>query len=1051
MAISKGRALSATVNSATSIIKSSIDGTATISTLEQSAQQYANADALPSIGNTFGEMALVQSTNRMYVWNGSGWYNVALINTNPTFTTSPNASYEFDADSPRSNITITVAASDPESLGVSFSFETGGQLDSMASVTQDSSVFTLVPKGNDSLTEGVTLTGSLTIKANDGVNIVPAVSTITLNFISFISHSSHTQLLLKASGTGDNNDFDDKSTINHSISASGTVTQGTFNPYRSSGYSIWLHPTGGNSYLRPTAHADFAFGTGDFTVETWIYPIQVDAGVHQILYDTVPVGATGGTAGRIALYLNPNKMAIYIPGIGTTNQSDTTKYVVAHKWQHIAWVRTSGTIKMFIDGYEVHSFSNTYNFSQNGPGIGKDFASGGAGQGRCYLSNFRVVKGTAVYTTGFTPPTEPLTAISGTSLLLNSYNFDDKSGNNHTVTSTLAEIRPWSPFDAKAYSVTQHGASALFDGNSDFLTYPNSTDFQFGTGDFTVEAWLYPNSVPGGGVDNDMTVFGHFGSPTMFFYISNNNLTPTLWNGSNGYGSSIDLQLKSWNHVAWVRESSTLKIYVNGVEGLSQASYTTNFNSSTAPLTGKSNVNSTRYFNGYIADLRVVKGTAVYTSAFTPPTAPLTAVTNTKLLMSMSDGKVLDKSQSHNLVLQGTTVASSAQQHFSENTIALDANSDYIELDQPAIPTYSEEDFTVDLWFYSGDTGRKDFVNQYLASQNGRMALYSEGAKIKFFQQGFNSTSAITGPTSWTANTWHHVALVNCNQYRHFYLDGNHEGGAYTAGSDLMVQNTKIGALDLNGTLQGFINGYMHDVRITKGLGRFPYIATPVTLSQTNSGMEKPDGTTPTVTASNTKFLACHAATIVDGSSNGASITVNGNAAVSNFAPKEGMKSVYFDGTGDYLQATLPTTIGNDSWTIEYWVYHNNLSSNQIHVAFNGYAPASYYRNSSSAFAFYHASAGISGNYKAHLPPVANRWYHIALAHNTTANTLEIFIDGCFVLSQSYSGSISGTTIKIGDDGTSAWMNGYISNLRVVQGQTLYSKNFTPLTTAIIA
>ena len=118
MAISKGRALSATVNSASSIIKSSIDGTATIATLEQSAQQYANAAALPSVGNTFGEMALVQSTNRMYVWNGSGWYNVALINTNPSFTTLPDSNYAFDDDSPRSNITITVAATDPESLGV---------------------------------------------------------------------------------------------------------------------------------------------------------------------------------------------------------------------------------------------------------------------------------------------------------------------------------------------------------------------------------------------------------------------------------------------------------------------------------------------------------------------------------------------------------------------------------------------------------------------------------------------------------------------------------------------------------------------------------------------------------------------------------------------------------------------------------------------------------------------------------------------------------------------------------------------------------------------
>ena len=77
-------------------------------------------------------------------------------------------------------------------------------MDSMASVTQDSSVFTLAPKGNDSLTEGTTLTGSLTIKASDGVNIVPAVSSFTLSFILTISNTSGNGILLKVTGTGNN-------------------------------------------------------------------------------------------------------------------------------------------------------------------------------------------------------------------------------------------------------------------------------------------------------------------------------------------------------------------------------------------------------------------------------------------------------------------------------------------------------------------------------------------------------------------------------------------------------------------------------------------------------------------------------------------------------------------------------------------------------------------------------------------------------------------------------------------------------------------------------
>jgi len=1071
MAISKGRALSATVNSASSIIKSSIDGTTTISTLEQSAQQYANAAALPSVGNTFGEMALVQSTNRMYVWNGSGWYNVALINTNPTFTTSPSASYEFDADSPRSNITITVAASDPESLGVSFSFETGGSMDSMASVTQDSSVFTLVPKGNDSLTDGVTLTGSLTIKATDGVNIVPEVSSFTLAFITIIENSSGTNLLLKASGTGDNNAFDDKSTTNHVVTASGTVTQGTFSPFRHGGYSIEFDAYGDEIEFPDIAAYDI--GTSQFSVEAWVYPT---AGVNN--YSCGIIAQFASASRGWGMTFNNTQIKFYGSSNGgsSTNTVHTATYTVPHfQWSHIVTTRDDTNIRIFVNGQLILAAANTAHYHNSTQPLRIGEANSGTAENfKGFMKDIRLVVGsipteyqttsTTVNTRIFTPPTETLTAISGTQLLTgNSYYIKDGSSNNATPAfNGSPTVAGFSPYDHKEYSGATNHYSALFDGNSDYLTYPNSTEFQLGTGDFTVEAWLYPNSIPGGGVDNDMTVFGHFGSPTMFFYISNNTLTPTLWNGSNGYGSSIACQLKAWNHVAWVRESSTLKIYVNGVLGVTQASYTTNFNASTAPLTGKSSANSTRYFNGYIADLRVVKGTAVYSSAFTPPTAPLTAVTNTKLLMSMSDAKVIDASQNHNFVLQGTTVASSGQQHFSENTIALDANSDYIELDQVAIPITSEEDYTIDLWFYSGDTGRKDFVNQYLVSQNGRMALYSESAKIKFFQHGWNGTVAITGPTSWTTNTWHHIALQNSSQFRNFYLDGNHEGGAYTAGADIYNINTKIGALNLSGSLQGYINGYMHDVRITRGLARFPYISKPVTLTQTNSGMEKPDGTTPTATASNTKLLAFTTSTITaEGSASPHTLTASGSAASSLLSPATGMHSAYFaNGDADFVSAPASADhqIYGGDYTVEAWLYPTAFNASFNYFLSKGGSPSArewaFSISASDIRAYWSTNGASSGDtaISASCTNHLNRWVHVAFVKSGTAIT--IYKNGSFISSGTFNSIHSGNGVLTISrlwqyTGISHSYDGYISNLRIVKGQALYSKNFTPLTTAL--
>ena len=56
---------------------------------------------------------------------------------------------------------------------------------------------------------------------------------------------------------------------------------------------------------------------------------------------------------------------------------------------------------------------------------------------------------------------------------------------------------------------------------------------------------------------------------------------------------------------------------------------------------------------------------------------------------------------------------------------------------------------------------------------------------------------------------------------------------------------------------------------------------------------------------------------------------------------------------------------------------------------------------------------------------------------------MRVFVDGAVIDSFTYNGNITSTTFRIGDDSTSAWMDGYISNLRIVKGQVLYSNNFT--------
>jgi hypothetical protein len=99
---------------------------------------------------------------------------------------------------------------------------------------------------------------------------------------------------------------------------------------------------------------------------------------------------------------------------------------------------SSGTL--FINGVVEATFTDAGGTVADGnPFYIGQYQGQGQPTPQGYISNFRVVKGVAVYTSAFTPPTSPLTAISGTQLLLNTTNdanfLKDSSTNNFTVTN----------------------------------------------------------------------------------------------------------------------------------------------------------------------------------------------------------------------------------------------------------------------------------------------------------------------------------------------------------------------------------------------------------------------------------------------------------------------------------------------------------------------------------------------------------------------------------------------------------------------------------------
>jgi hypothetical protein len=238
-----------------------------------------------------------------------------------------------------------------------------------------------------------------------------------------------------------------------------------------------------------------------------------------------------------------------------------------------------------------------------------------------YISNLRIVKGTAVYTSNFTPPTSPVTAISGTSLLLNFTNAGiyDAATLNDLVAVDNVQV---STAQAKFGS-----SSMVFDGTGDYLQFPENGSLDFGTGNFTVEAWVNMNTF----VSDRGSIAGDLGPTNGGWMFAIRGASQISWGRSqiawDVSTSGFTMSTGTWYHVAACRSGTSFKIFINGTAYATATNSTAynminNFFAVGARQVSTGSFGPGEYFNGYMEDLRITKGYARYTANFTPPTAP---------------------------------------------------------------------------------------------------------------------------------------------------------------------------------------------------------------------------------------------------------------------------------------------------------------------------------------------------------------------------------------------------------------------------------------------
>jgi hypothetical protein len=367
-----------------------------------------------------------------------------------------------------------------------------------------------------------------------------------------------------------------------------------------------------------------------------------------------PYGFDAGGAGR----------GIYLDGSVVNGNSKEA----AGLFHSVTFIVPAQTAIRAINGVRVEWLNSFSYFADKGIWL-QSGSTGFAGAG---LTRLRIDSKTGTWNVG---NTVKYYDTNGTTLLAsgtiasvdgNYVNLTGKCSGFQTVTDRTGKVVNVNGNAQLATAVKKFGTSSLaLDGNGDYLTSASTPDFEFGTGAFTIEAWIYNTVIPG---TNQMIFDFRSATPQWAptFYI--NATTNTLRFFANGNlltESTSAIPLNTWTHVALSKSGTSTRIFINGVQsGLTYSDTNTYIQ---GPLTIGARYDGTTAFNGYIDDVRITKGLGRYTTTFAPPSSALVSDLNTVLLLHFNgantstaiadDGVTLQDLRSYN----GATQVGSAQ------------------------------------------------------------------------------------------------------------------------------------------------------------------------------------------------------------------------------------------------------------------------------------------------------------------------------------------------------------------------------------------------------
>jgi len=422
--------------------------------------------------------------------------------------------------------------------------------------------------------------------------------------------------------------------------------------------------------------------------------------------------------------------------------------------------------------------------------------------------------------------------------------FLDSSTNNTITRNGTPSQGSFSPFalNGVAYSPSLHGGSGYFPGiNSNYLSVPSNAAFNFSSGTFTVESWCMTTNASA----IQTTLTNYNSSSTGWVIQIYLNKFIAIFSGD-----TVDIQGTTtvlpnvWYHVAISGSAGSYKLFVNGVQ---EGSTYTGATSLAGGNLGIGALGSVGIYPmvGYISNARIVNGRACYTSNFTPPTSPVTLLSNggatpstaptsgqVSLLCDFTNGGIFDNAKKNVLTTVGDAKVSTSVVKYGTGAMYFDGTGDYLTVPNTTSLSFGTNDFTVECWFNANSlspTNYSALMGFHNASNANTWGTYVRSNGVFLY----GSSATIFGGGTINTGIWYHFVATRSGNTARVFLNGIQQASATVTGSYVDGGYPFQIAEDNESTNPAF-NGYIDDLRITKGVARYTSAFTPPTRAFPN-------------------------------------------------------------------------------------------------------------------------------------------------------------------------------------------------------------------------